>query len=151
MASAPPRECSCCGTVFSPPPKGGRARFCSNACRTAASKRRKLGVDEVRPDLRSVRGGDEPVVDEPTPLAGPVYSATLVKLASVDLLDDPVALAALVLAGRIDRPGAETGAGLRALVMEHRAALADAMSRAKVAADPLERLRLVVSEKSAGA
>lgn len=104
----------------------------------------------MRPDLRAVRGGEEPT-DEGEKATGAVYAATLATLTKSDLLDDPIAQTALVLARRIDRPGAETGAGLRSLVMEHRAALADAMSRAKVAADPLERLRLVVSEKSAGA
>ncbi|MBK8772691.1 MAG: hypothetical protein IPM06_20000 [Rhizobiales bacterium] len=78
-------------------------------------------------------------------------SSTRAALAGAKLTDDPAGIAALVLARRIDSGALDTGAGLAALVREHRAALGDAMSRATVEADPLERLRLVVADKMAGA
>ncbi|MFN8147945.1 MAG: hypothetical protein U0R76_10815 [Candidatus Nanopelagicales bacterium] len=85
------------------------------------------------------------------PAAGDVESTTRAKLEAAELLDDPSGMAAIALARRIDRSVLDTGAGVAALVREHRAALADAMTRGKVAADPLERLRLVVAEKTGGA
>ena len=64
MAAAS-RDCARCGVEFAPPTKGSRARFCSGACREAASKARKFGIPEASvatlPTTRPV-DGDEPDV-----------------------------------------------------------------------------------------
>ncbi len=144
------RKCATCGGPIGPQKGGGRPRTKCEKCsppRTRDLKRRaphKLVVVDG--------AADEASADEPRGAwVGEVEEATRAKLEAADLLDDPSAMVAVKLAQRIDRGTLDTGAGVAALVREHRAALADAMSRAKVAADPLERLRLVVSEKTAGA
>ena len=142
------RSCSACGSPIPPQKGGGRPRTKCETCsppRTRDLSRRaphKLVVVED-PEPESPGDGGVP--------AGAVEATTRARLEKAELLDDPSAMVAVKLAQRIDRGTLDTGAGVAALVREHRAALADAMSRAKVAADPLERLRLVVSEKTAGA
>lgn len=138
------RSCSACGSPIPPQKGGGRPRTKCETCsppRKRDLKRRaphKLVVVDTEPEAEA-------------PAAGDVESTTRAKLEAAELLDDPSGMAAIALARRIDRSVLDTGAGVAALVREHRAALADAMTRGKVAADPLERLRLVVAEKTGGA
>lgn len=142
------RSCASCGAPIPPQKGGGRPR---TKCEKCSPTRRRDLKRRAPHKLVALDAPEEPDAEVPASSVGDVTAATLKKLDAADLLDDPSGLAALALARRIDRSMLDTGAGVAALVREHRAALADAMSRAKVAADPLERLRLVVSEKSAGA
>ena len=138
------RSCSACGSPIPPQKGGGRPRTKCEKCsppRKRDLKRRaphKLVVVDAEPEAEAPAGGD-------------VESTTRAQLERAELLDDPSGMAAIALARRIDRSVLDTGAGVAALVREHRAALADAMTRGRVAADPLERLRLVVAEKTGGA
>lgn len=142
------RSCSACGSPIPPQKGGGRPRTKCETC----SPPRKRDLRRRAPHKLVVVDAPEPTPEDDRPIAhGGVYAATLAKLEAAELLDDPSGMAALALARRIDRSVLDTGAGVAALVREHRAALADAMTRGKVAADPLERLRLVVAEKTGGA
>lgn len=67
-------------------------------------------------------------------------SATMAELAEVGRVDSPAGQCALVLAKRIDM-GQESGAGLAALVREHRAALAEAMQDRESGPSPVDMLR----------
>jgi len=68
-----------------------------------------------------------------------MYEATLARLRSADLVDDPAGVAALILASQIDQR-ADSGASLAAMAKQHASSMADAMSRAAVADDPLDEL-----------
>lgn len=137
------RSCSACGSPIPPQKGGGRPRTKCESC----SPPRKRDLKRRAPHkLVVVEAAAEPEA----PSGGEVEATTRAKLEAAELLDDPSGMAALALARRIDRSMLDTGAGVAALVREHRAALADAMTRGKVAADPLERLRLVVAGKTGG-
>lgn len=130
-----PRECSCCGREFTPPNLGSRARFCSAKCRVAAAKARRMGVSEARPELRAIRGEVLDVEAEAEP--GDDALMTLEELARL-------------LAHKLESPNTPPTA-VAGLAREFRTTLAEVEARKPADADPLERLRLVVSEKTAGA
>jgi hypothetical protein len=79
-----------------------------------------------------------------------VMAATEAELDSVGRLETPLGQAALVLAVRLEASHREPGTALAALVREHRAALAEAMRGARVAADPVDELRARRDRKRAG-
>jgi len=130
-----PRECDCCTKTFTPPPRS-RARFCSTACRVAAAKAREQGVPERRPELRVMRGEVDDDGDDQAPV-GDEQLMTLEELAR---------LLAFKLASPNTPPTAIAG-----LAREFRTTLTEVEARKPAEQDPLERLRLVVSEKTAGA
>jgi len=139
----PGRNCTGCGSKLSPPKGAGRPRTKCESC----SPPRKRDIARRAPHKLALAELPAPLDQESETLE----SSTRAALTGAKLADDPAGIAALVLARRIDSGSLDTGAGLAALVREHRAALSDAMSRATVEADPLERLRLVVADKMAGA
>jgi len=131
------RVCDCCGAEFTPNQRS-RARFCSTKCRVAAAKARKQGVPERRPELRVMRGevvDDQAVVDVPADADSPLM--TMEELARL-------------LAHRLASPNTPPTA-VAGLAREFRSTVLEAEKRRPAEQDPLERLRLVVSEKTAGA
>ncbi len=134
---ADPRGCDCCGKEFTPKPRS-RARFCSTKCRVAAAKARNQGVPESRPELRAIRGElDDDVPESAAAADGDGELMTLEELAR---------LLAHKLASPRTPPTAVAG-----LAREFRTTLVEVEARRPVAKDPLEQLRLVVAEKTAGA
>lgn len=129
-----PRECDCCGKPFIPKARS-RARFCSTACRVAAKKARDQGVPELRPELRAIRGE---VIDVES--VAPAVDGELMTLEEL----------ARLLASKLASPNTPPTA-VAGLAREFRSTLAEVEARKPSEVDPLERLRLVVSEKTAGA
>jgi hypothetical protein len=68
-------------------------------------------------------------------------TATLAELNEAGRAESASGKAALALAKRIDSGTGETGAGLAAMVREHRTALADALKGARAETNPLDELR----------
>ena len=96
------------------------AEFCSARCRMRAQR--------------------APVVPLPTNPAG-LTGATRAELEAAGRLGSASGAAAMLIAQRLDAPTADTGAAIAALVREHRVTLADAVRGARVADDPVEKLR----------
>lgn len=140
MASS---KCSQCGGKLPPPRGSGRPR---TKCETCSPPRAR----DVRRRTPHKLAAVEPI-SAPAPSVGlSLYATTRAKLEAADLLDDPSGTAALILAEQLDLRS-DSGASLAALARQHGASLADALSRAKVEADPVERLLRVVSDKVGGA
>ena len=95
------------------------ARFCSGRCR-----------------MRAQRTSVSPPTDP-----GGLTEATRAELEAAGRLRSASGAAAMLLAQRLDAPTPDTGAAIAALVREHRAAIADAVHIARVAGDPVEKLR----------
>jgi hypothetical protein len=120
------RECVICGTGFVA--RNSRRRFCSDRCRK-----------------RAVRGGFVAAVSavEPRTPSGPgeVERATGEVLRTVSRLGTPLGQVAVVLARRLDHPGADTGAALAAVARQLQATLVAATADARPTGDLLTELR----------
>ena len=122
--------CATCDGPFEA--KHARATYCSDRCRKRASRAggrpRGVGAGKAAAEPSTA---SEPVV-------GDVAEATQRELAAVGRLDTALGRAAMLAARRLDASStADTGASVAALLREHRAALAGALS----VADPLDELR----------
>ena len=119
--------CDACGL----PLVGKResARYCNANCRTKASQRRARGVPELKPAPGAV------VLPPPVVT---VRDATLAELSAAGRVGSALGAKALAMAARIDA-GADTGAGLAALVKQHDATMAEAV-RGSDAGDVLDEL-----------
>lgn len=104
--------------------KRATAKYCSRRCSVRASRAGVAGSRCIEPQA----AGDA------------VESSTMAELAEVGRVDSPAGQCAIVLAKRIDT-GRESGAGLAALVREHRAALAAAMKDGEPGFSPVDMLR----------
>lgn len=133
------KVCASCGGEFEA--KRAAAKYCGERCKKRAQ--RKPG---------GVRAADASAPAAPPARVGfgPVGEATAAELERAGRLETAAGRAVLALAGRIDAAHMETGTALAALVREHRAALAEAVRDAEVAADPLDELRARRERKSAG-
>lgn len=110
-------QCAECGTTFTA--KSSRARLCSHRCRQRASRNGRTGADAPVVPMR-------PVV--PPSDADSVEAATRAKLVAAGKMDEPMALATIALARRIDTgldTGAATATALRGLAEALTALLGD--------------------------
>jgi hypothetical protein len=125
------RTCAGCGIDFLPAVKGGRARYHSEACRKAASRRRDAGHPALVP------------VPAPTETAagmGRLEAATLRDLELWKKADTVVGVIALLLARRIDS-GVDSGSGLAVLAKALTGYWKELHSTADTEDNPLTRLR----------
>jgi hypothetical protein len=120
------RDCVICGTGFVA--RNSRRRFCSDRCRK-----------------RAVRGGFGATVSaaEPRTPSGPgeVEQATGEALRAVGRLGTPLGQVAVVLARRLDHPGADTGSALSAVARQLQVAMEAVTADVRPAMDPLDELR----------
>jgi hypothetical protein len=120
------RACVICGTGFVA--RNSRRRFCSDRCRK-----------------RAVRGGFVAAVSaaEPRTPSGPgaVEQATGEVLRAVGRLGTPLGQVAVVLARRLDHPGADTGSALSAVARQLQVAMEAVTADVRPAMDPLDELR----------
>ena len=120
------RDCVICGTGFVA--RNPRRRFCSDRCRK-----------------RAVRGGFGATVSaaEPRTPSGPgeVEQATGEALRAVGRLGTPLGQVAVVLARRLDHPGADTGSALSAVARQLQVAMEAVTADVRPAMDPLDELR----------
>lgn len=110
--------------------KRAAAKYCSERCRKQAQRRPKasgvVSLAEARADSRD----------------GGLTAATRGELEQAGRLESALGQAALFLATRIDTVGlVDTGAGVSALVKEHRTALEAAVRGADKADDALDAIR----------
>ena len=127
------RKCSTCPAELPPQQGPGRPR---TQCKDCAPVRRKKPLAPVA-DLPAATTTDRVSL----------YASTLARLTTAELTEDPSGIAALILAEQLDLRS-DSGASLAALARQHSLSLAEAMSHAKVEADPVERLLRSVAEKS---
>lgn len=118
------KRCAVCPRVFEA--KRASAKYCSRRCSMRASRAGLAG--QARPEPSAAPGGG-------------VFLATMAELDAAGVVDSSSGQAALILARRIDAPGAETGAGLAALVKQHGATLVDAVRGGEAIVSPLDELR----------
>jgi hypothetical protein len=119
------KRCLMCPAEFEA--KRASAKYCSPRCRMRASR-------------AGVAGGRSVPVRPDGPQSDAVECVTRAELAQVGQVDSSSGQCALALARRIDA-GMESGAGLAALVREHRNAMADALGGADLEVSPLDQLR----------
>lgn len=138
------RKCSQCGGKLPPPKGSGRPRTKCETC----SPTRVRDIKRRAPH----RLAEVVTLEVPTELAKTddrvsLYATTHARLAKADLLEDPAGIAALILAEQLDLRS-DSGASLAALARQHSLSLTEALSHAKVEADPVERLLRSVAEKT---
>lgn len=128
------KQCASCGRPFEA--KRQAAKFCGDTCR----KRAQRGPAQ----LSAV-----PDVDPPEdPVGGKLTKATTAELEAAGRLESALGVAALTIAQRIDGFGLmDTGAGVAALIKEHRAALAEAVKDAEQTADALDQINVSAALK----
>lgn len=124
------KQCVMCDQPFEA--KRSAAKYCGERCKKRAQRAPADASNVVSLGRDDVGGGG----------TGLVESATRTELEAVGRLDTALGRAALAIAARLDAAGAgETGAGFRALVDGHRAALAEAMRDAEREQDAVETIR----------
>lgn len=127
------RSCDVCGVPYEA--KRASSRYCSTRCRTRAS-----------------RGQVVPLAQRPTPTpvpaaaAGAVERSTAATLENVGRLDTPLGQACIVLARRLDSPGADTGSAMAAVAGRLETMLASATKGAGAATAP-QQLRDQLAER----
>jgi hypothetical protein len=127
-----------CGIVFEA--KRKNAKYHDKACSVRASRAGRLG--EATP-AGPGRGRRVPVA-----VASELGRTTRRALEAVDRVDTWAGQAALVLAARIDRGGAETGSALASMIKEHALAMDRALAEARQG-DPVEALQDGVAKRAA--
>ena len=129
------KTCAMCPAEFEA--KRPAAKYCSERCKKRAQRQPGGTEAKTRKPAPSVQSPME------CPAGSPLVEATLAELRRAGRDESASGVAAVALATRIDASmfSAETGAGVAAMVREHRAALADAVKDAGKAADPLDELR----------
>lgn len=124
------RRCDSCTELYEP--KRSNSRFCSEACRKRASRRRD----------------DEQSASKRRPRAGETRKRVQSELAEAGRAETYLGAIALALADRVDQSTAVMG--YAALTKELRATMDAALAGAQVAADPLDELRARRDRKFAG-
>lgn len=146
VAKPPRPRCQQCKRVFDWAGRGRRPKFCSAACRNRSHRAGKARAANVV-SLHTGKGqsgkstgsrSPGPTFEEP---ATPTYDATLAELTEANRQTTSVAHAALVLARRIDLSTGESGSGLKALVAEWRATMAEAVKSAGDVGDLVDELQ----------
>lgn len=136
MASS--KTCRQCGDPL-PPNKGrGRPRTRCEACAPSPLKvvrSPKAAEPDAQPAARVTGSGLS------------LYAATRAKLEENGLLEDPSGVAAMILAEQLDLRD-DTGSSLAALARTHAQLVAEAMTRRRSEADPVDRILHAVAEKS---
>lgn len=128
------RNCDVCRSPYEA--KRPNSKFCSDRCR----KRSQRAPDALVPPFENPH--------EPVDGPGALTMATFFELEAAGRAATSVGIAAILLAQRLDRPTADTGSSIAALVREHRATLAEAV-RGAAAADPMDELRAARDRKRA--
>lgn len=129
------KQCAVCEQPFEAKRKA--AKYCGERCKKRA-QRSPAARDSNVVHLGRAGGADANSIDA----ADSVESATRAELAAAGRLETALGRAAVAIAARVDAAGAgETGAGFRALVDGHRAALAEAMKDAEREQDAVEAIR----------
>ena len=105
------------------------SKFCSPRCQKRA-RRSPAGLSAAS------------VLPFPAPVDGPLTVATMAELVVADRVDSSLGQSALLMARRLDTPGADTGSSVAALAREQRATLALALESASNVLDPADQLRL---------
>jgi hypothetical protein len=118
------KVCAVCSEPFEA--KRNTAKYCSKRCNVRAAR-------QPKPERHAA-----PLTADPPPPVPSLLAATLAELERAGSRDSAAGAAALALAARVDAGGGENGAGLAALVREHRSALSAALDRAAPPADPVE-------------
>lgn len=128
------RPCDECGITYAA--RRPTSKFCSTACRTRATRRRKAG-------------GPDPVrVQVPeSPASGRLAAATAAELGTLAESADGVLL--LALAERIDAQ-ADTGSSIAALAREYAARKSELMDQQAPVANPHDELRALRERRRAG-
>lgn len=127
--------CARCGADFET--RRRSARWCSDRCRTQASRARKAGKpDTVKPQPKPKARKPRPVEEAEVG----VTPAVIRELAAAGRGETSAGRAAVALARRID-DGAESSAGLAALTRELSCRMAEALADVETAADSIDELR----------
>lgn len=121
------RECAACGKAFTA--ESSRARYCSSSCRVRVHRGTVVPI---------TAGTPRPTLEGP----GGVERATVAELARHDRVEQPVGVAAVLLARVLDDPATPPGAKAGA-AREFRATLAEALKGAgrESSLDDLRRRR----------
>lgn len=125
----PARQCQQCGESLEG--RSPRARFCNSTCRARHA--------EGRPPFAVLDPGAHNT-------QGAVERATEAALTAADRLDSPLGQTCLVLARRLDTPGADSGSGLAAVAAKLESLLASA-TRGTAAATAPQLLRDELAER----
>lgn len=126
--------CARCGADFET--RRRSARWCSDRCRTQASRARKAGKpDTVKPEPKA-----KPRKARPVEVEVGVTPAVIRELAAAGRGETSAGRAAVALARRID-DGAESSAGLAALTRELSCRMAEALADVETVADSIDELR----------
>ena len=121
------RPCDTCTRLYEA--KRVTSRFCSPRCQKRAQR-------------SPVRLSAASVLPFPAPVDGPLTVATMAELIVADRVESSLGQSALLMARRLDTPGADTGSSVAALAREHRATLALALESATNVLDPVDLVRL---------
>lgn len=105
------------------------SKFCSQRCQKRA-RRSPVGLSGAT------------LLTFPAPVDGPMTKATMAELVVADRVESSLGQSALLMARRLDTPGADTGSSVAALAREHRATLALALESATNVLDPVDLVRL---------
>lgn len=126
------RECGACGAAFTS--TRSTARWCGDACRTAAKRARAAG--------RPFPSPPSSLLASSSTSPGPVVASVTATLARMRAESSHMASVALSLADRLDRDVGGPAAGVAALSRELRAVMAEiAREHHETADDPLSRMR----------
>lgn len=131
------RRCDSCGSEYEA--KRKTSKFCSTRCRVRAHERQETVAEFPLQPPEALGEG-----------SGPVETVTRRILGEAERVDTVLGQQAITLAGRLDRPGSDTGSSVAALSKEFRAVMDAAMAGVGVAADPLDELRARRDRKRAG-
>ena len=121
------RQCDTCTRLYEA--KRITSRFCSPRCQKRA-RRSPAGLSGAS------------LLTVPAPVDGPMTVATMAELVVADRVESSLGQSALLMARRLDTPGADTGSSVAALAREQRATLALALESATNVLDPADQLRL---------
>ena len=121
------RPCDTCTRLYEA--KRVTSRFCSPRCQKRA-QRSPVGLSAAS------------VLPFPAPVDGPLTVATMAELIVADRVESSLGQSALLMARRLDTPGADTGSSVAALAREQRFTLTLALESASNILDPADQLRL---------
>ena len=121
------RPCDTCARLYEA--RRATSRFCSQRCQKRL-RRSPVGLSGAS------------VLPFPAPVDGPLTVATMAELVVADRVESSLGQSALLMARRLDTPGADTGSSVAALAREQRATLALALESATNVLDPADQLRL---------
>ena len=146
------RICALCGREFKA--QRATARYCGSSCRAKRSTRNKrLKTEGGSYDVDVVKVGAVAPISNPTPTkSGTVFDATERALVQAGRHNSPQGAIALVLAGRLDAPDIDSGAGVVSLSRELDRLLCSILTAAERATpDELDELEKRRRDKAAQA